>query len=74
LGLGAGLLGILLAHIGYVADAVQSPETLADLKAMMFWFPFAGAIVTAMLIGFYPITPKRHLQMVEEIAARGATS
>ncbi|HWV61061.1 MAG TPA: glycoside-pentoside-hexuronide (GPH):cation symporter [Sphingopyxis sp.] len=73
LGLGAGLLGVMLAHIGYVADAVQAPGTLADLKAMMFWIPFAGGILTALLIGFYPITPDRHRQMVSEIAARGTT-
>jgi GPH family glycoside/pentoside/hexuronide:cation symporter len=70
LGLGAGMLGVLLAHIGYVADAVQAPDTLADLKAMMFWLPFGGGIVTALLISFYPITPERHLQMVKDIAAR----
>jgi Na+/melibiose symporter-like transporter len=36
----------------------------------MFWLPFGGGIVTALLISFYPITPGRHLQMVKDIAAR----
>ncbi len=70
LGLGAGLLGILLGHIGYQAGAAQSPATLAGLKAMMFWFQLGGAVVTGALIAFYPISPRRHREIVDEIAAR----
>lgn len=72
LGLGAGLLGVLLAQVGYTADAAQTPATLAGIKAMMFWFPFLGGLITAVLIAAYPITPERHRQMVSEIALRGA--
>jgi GPH family glycoside/pentoside/hexuronide:cation symporter len=70
LGLGAGFLGMALAHIGYVADAAQSPQTLAAIKAMMFWIPFAAALLTGALIAFYPISPAFHRRMVAEIAAR----
>lgn len=70
LGLGAGLLGVMLAQVGYVADAHQTPATLAGIKAMMFWFPFIGGLITAALIAAYPITPERHRQMVREIALR----
>jgi GPH family glycoside/pentoside/hexuronide:cation symporter len=71
LGLGAGLLGVLLAQVGYTADTAQTPATLAGIKAMMFWFPFLGGLITAVLIAAYPITPERHRQMVSEIALRG---
>ncbi|MGH1560812.1 MFS transporter [Caulobacter segnis] len=70
LGLGAGFLGIALTHVGYVPNAAQSPETLAGIKAMMFWIPLAGGLVSAGLIALYPITRASHEQMVAEIAAR----
>lgn len=70
LGLGAGFLGLLLTQAGYVANVAQSPETLAGIKAMMFWWPFAGGLVSLALIFFYPLDRKTHGQMVAEIAAR----
>lgn len=74
LGLGAGFLGLALAHVGYVSNAHQSAETLEGIKQMMFWIPLAGGLITATLIFFYPLSLKAHAQMVEEIAARnGAT-
>ena len=72
LGLGAGLLGVLLTHVGYQANAVQTPETLAGIKAMMFWWPFIGGLISLTLILFYPLDRKTHGRMVEEIAARAA--
>ncbi|WP_241696013.1 MFS transporter [Solimonas terrae] len=70
LGLGAGFLGIALAHVGYVANAEQTPETIAGIKAMMFWFPLGGWVVSVALIAFYPLGLKEHARIVEEIAAR----
>jgi GPH family glycoside/pentoside/hexuronide:cation symporter len=72
LGLGAGFLGIALTHVGYVPNAPQSPETLAGIKAMMFWIPLVGGLTSAVLIAFYPITRASHEKMVAEIAARSA--
>lgn len=72
LGLGAGLLGILLAQIGYRADMAQTAATLAGLKTMMFWLPLTGAIVAAPLIAFYPISPRHHREIVREIGRRQA--
>lgn len=72
LGMGAGLLGLLLARIGYVANVAQSPETLDGIKAMMFWIPLAGGLCSLALIGLYPVTLVSHARMVEEITAREA--
>jgi len=71
LGLGAGALGAALASAGYRAGAGQTPQTLEAMKAMMFWTPMTGALVTACLVAFYPITPALHRRMVAEIALRG---
>jgi GPH family glycoside/pentoside/hexuronide:cation symporter len=70
LGGGAGLLGLYLAKIGYVADAAQSAGTLAQLKAVVLCAPLAGTFLTAGLLFLYPLSPARHRQMVAEIAAR----
>lgn len=70
LGLGAGTLGVLLTHVGYVPNVAQSPQTLADLKAMMLWLPLGGTLTAAALIVFYPISRQTHARMVAEIAAR----
>jgi len=70
LGLGAGALGLALSHIGYAANQVQTPQALADLKALMFWVPFFGGLASLALIAFYPLDRATHGRMVAEIAAR----
>lgn len=70
LGLGAGFLGIALAHVGYVANAEQAPETIEGIKRMMFWFPLAGWFASVALIVFYPLGLKEHARIVDEIARR----
>lgn len=74
LGLGAGALGVALSHFGYVPNVAQSPQTLADIKALMFWVPLAGTLAAAALISLYPINRRAHAAMVEEIAARTASA
>ncbi|MDP1092297.1 MFS transporter, partial [Klebsiella pneumoniae] len=64
------VLGVALTHIGYVPNIVQSAQTLADIKTLMFWPPLIGTLIAASLIFFYPINRRAHAQMVEEIAAR----
>lgn len=70
LGLGAGFLGLALAHIGYVANAEQAPETIEGIKRMMFWFPLGGWVVSVSLIAFYPLSLREHARIVDEIALR----
>lgn len=72
LGLGAGFLGLLLTQVGYTANVDQTPATLGGIKAMMFWWPVAGGLISLALIFFYPLDRKTHGRMVEEIAARAS--
>jgi len=69
-GVGGGLLGLWLSNIGYVADAAQSAQTLAQIKSIVFLTPLTGVILTGALIAFYPLSPMLHGRMVAEIAAR----
>jgi GPH family glycoside/pentoside/hexuronide:cation symporter len=71
-GAGGGLVGLLLAKIGYVADVTQSASTLAALKAIVFLTPLSGALLAGALISFYPLSRKLHRQMVAEIAERSS--
>ncbi|MEG0819649.1 MAG: MFS transporter, partial [Brevundimonas sp.] len=74
LGLGAGVLGLALTRFGYTPNVAQSPQTLSDIKALMFWAPLAGTLLSASLIWFYPINRRTHAEMVDDIAARAAPS
>jgi GPH family glycoside/pentoside/hexuronide:cation symporter len=74
LGLGAGVLGMALTRFGYVPNVAQSPQTLSDIKNLMFWAPLAGTLLSAGLIWFYPINRRTHAEMVDDIAARAAPS
>lgn len=70
LGLGAGLLGVALNYVGYVANVEQSPETINGIKQMMFWIPLIGGLCSLALIWRYPISLALHAQIVDELAAR----
>ena len=70
LGLGAGLLGVALQRVGYVANVEQSAQTIEGIRQMMFWIPLVGGLCSLALIWRYPVTLSLHAKIVEEIAAR----
>jgi GPH family glycoside/pentoside/hexuronide:cation symporter len=70
LGLGAGLFGWLLSSVGYVANAEQTPATLAGLKSIMIYLPAAGLILAGLIMLFYPLRRDSHEAILEELAAR----
>lgn len=72
LGVAAGALGELLALIGYRANAPQTPETLASLKAMMLGLPALFYIGAAAFIFFYSLDSKTHGRMVKILHRRRA--
>lgn len=70
LGLGAGLFGWLLDQIGYRANTVQTPETLAHMKMLMTALPALGLTLAGVAMVFYPLRGGRHAEIVEELANR----
>lgn len=70
LAINALLLGQLLTAVGFVADQPQSPEILADLRAIMCLIPLAGVLGTVAIMWRYPITAEFHARLRADLAAR----
>lgn len=70
-GLAGFLPGLALTLIGYVPQAAQTPDTLLGLKVLFFIIPASLCLIGVILffIG-YPLTDKRHNQIVKELALR----
>ena len=64
LGLAAGALGETLDLIGYRANEVQSPETMATMKALMLGVPTVFYLGAAIFIVFYPLDARMHGRLV----------
>lgn len=70
LGIGAALLGEMLGVIGYRANVAQAPATLANMKMLLIGFPFGAAVIMAIAIGLYPISPDLHRRLTAVLARR----
>ena len=62
--------GVLLALVGYVANAEQSAEALSGLHMVMSLFPAAASLVGLIPLIFYPLTQEKYREIVEELAVR----
>ncbi|MBP5689650.1 MAG: MFS transporter [Bacteroidales bacterium] len=72
--IGGWLLLTILGVFGYNKDlAVQAPETLTAIKALMSYIPAIGAVISIGFLSFYPLTPKRMKGIQAELAARRGT-
>lgn len=69
-GIGAGLIGFLLAHFGFVANVVQAQSTLDGIKISVTLVPALGILLSIVLMIFYPINAALHQQISSEIAKR----
>lgn len=72
LAVGTWALAVLLQSVGYVANADQSPETLAGMRRIMTLLPVLGFTASAIVIAFFPFTTAEHRRMVADIRLRRA--
>jgi GPH family glycoside/pentoside/hexuronide:cation symporter len=72
LGLAAAALGEVLSAIGYRANAVQSPVTLAAMRTIMIGLPALLLVAAAAAIAFYPLDQKTHGRIVRVLERRRA--
>ena len=69
IGLATGLLGLSFARAGYTANMVQSPDTLAGMRAAIVILPLAFFIASALLMRACPLgrseleTPPRPIDL-----------
>ncbi|MDR1224288.1 MAG: MFS transporter [Tannerella sp.] len=63
--------GIVLAWVGYQANAVQTPTAVRGIKWLMFLYPGLMAVLTFLLMTFcYKLTDKRYKEIVQEMSER----
>jgi glycoside/pentoside/hexuronide:cation symporter, GPH family len=72
LGLAAAALGQALAAIGYQANMDQRPETLAAMRTLMILAPGLLALLTGLVIAFYPLDGRLHGRITRALAWRAA--
>ena len=63
-------VNLALDNIGYVPDAVQSPDTLLKLRFLYGPIPAVIFWIGAAIFLFYPITKDTHKAMLDEIRAK----
>jgi len=71
-GLGTGLIGVLLDQFGYVANQVQSGETLRGIIVTYSLGPLCLFTASAIVIWWYPLDRREHARLVNDIAMGNA--
>jgi glycoside/pentoside/hexuronide:cation symporter, GPH family len=74
LAIGAGLAGIILGLFGFVANEVQTPESLAGIRFLFSLMPAALAMAGAIAIFFYKIDSKTIKTFEGELKERHAAA
>ena len=72
LAIGSAMIGWLLSHYGYVADAVQTPRSLHGITLLFSVLPGVFALLSGLAIFFYPLEEKQVKEIERDLAARKA--
>ena len=70
LGISVGILGELLALIGYTANTGQAPETLAGMRTLLTVGPLIMLTLGMIAISFYAIDARLHARLVRVLRRR----
>ncbi len=66
--IGGAISGWILAAFGFVANEVQSMESVLGIRLMISWFAAIGAILSVVIIYFYPLDEKFMEQASKDLA------
>lgn len=69
IGLGTALFGAVLGGIGYRPEVVQTPATLAGLRATMTLLPMLFLTLSVIGMALSPLTRRAHARIMEDLAA-----
>jgi GPH family glycoside/pentoside/hexuronide:cation symporter len=72
LAIGGGMIGWLLSHYGYVANATQTPRALHGINLLFSLLPCAFALLAGFATIFYTLDEPQVKQIERELAARKA--
>ncbi len=69
---GSAIVLWVLMAFGYdnAKDAVQTPEALATIKALISWIPAVGSAVGVLIMAFYPLTDRKMSEIREGLKAK----
>ena len=67
--IGTALTGWMLGAFGFVANSVQTPETINGIRMFLSILPAAGAFVSLVFIAFYPLSENRMKEITAELKA-----
>lgn len=70
LAIGTAMLGWLLGHYGYVANAVQTPRALLGIHVVFALLPGVFALLSGLAIFFYRLDDRTVKQIETDLAAR----
>jgi GPH family glycoside/pentoside/hexuronide:cation symporter len=67
--------GLVLALVGYVPNALQTPEAIRGINGLMFIYPGALALATFVLVGCaYRLSDRKFNEIVRELQVRQSTA
>jgi GPH family glycoside/pentoside/hexuronide:cation symporter len=70
--LGSWIALLLMSSVGFVANAVQTPQSLNGLVKLMSVIPAGFGILALMLVFFYPLNEARMSQIAADLKVRRA--
>ena len=68
--LGGAIVGWILGYYGFVANQVQTAETINGIRMLMSYYPAIFGFIGAALMVFYPLTNKVMVEIEEELVNR----
>jgi len=74
LAIGSAMIGWLLSHYGYVAEAAQSERAIFGIVLLFSVLPGAFALLSGFAIVFYPLEESQVKQIERDLAARKTTA
>ena len=68
--LGGAIVAWMLAYYGFVANQLQTAETIYGIIMLMSFYPAVFGILGGLLMVFYPLTNKMMIKVEEDLTAR----
>ncbi len=68
--LGGAIVGWILSFYGFVANAVQTPESLAGIRLLFSFYPAIFGVLAGVLMYLYPLTDAKMVSIEKDLTAR----